>query len=140
MALGRELESIIRELGDPYIASIVENAKAYSNLKLIVCSVPPPVPHTEESLLEDHKKTNPFPVVHSNEERVLYTKTLNTRLKEKCLENNIQFFDYYSHYCTDEGLLNMELSDGIVHIAKNEKILELIDPVIKSISFKMQFL
>jgi hypothetical protein len=140
LVLGRDLETIIRELADPYISSIVENAKAYSNLKLIVCSVPPPVPHTEESLLEDHKKTNPFPVVHSNEERVLYTKTLNTRLKEKCLENNIQFFDYYSHYCTDEGLLNMELSDGIVHIAKNEKILELIDPVIKSISFKMQFL
>jgi hypothetical protein len=97
LVLGRDLETIIRELADPYISSIVENAKAYSNLKLIVCSVPPPVPHTEESLLEDHKKTNPFPVVHSNEERVLYTKTLNTRLKEKCLENNIQFFDYYSH-------------------------------------------
>lgn len=138
LALCRELESIIRELGDPYIASIVENAKSYSELKMIVCCVPPPMQHNENTA--PGKQKSPYPIVDSDEARVLYTKTLNTYLQEKCIENSIHFFDYYNHYCNADGLLIDELSDGGCHIAKNDKILEQIDPLVKiATAIKMRF-
>jgi hypothetical protein len=57
-----------------------------------------------------------YPFLGSDEERKLYSLYFNTKLKEKCTENNFIFFDIYDKYTDGQGFLRSEFSDGNVHI------------------------
>ena len=119
----RELNEIIYELIDKYIDSIKNNLINYDNLKIIICCVPPQM---NQQYFENiyGPITHEFPFIGTNEERIKYTNLVNSIIKNKCLENNFIFFDYYDYYENNEGTLKIELSDNICHIVKNKYILD----------------
>ena len=120
--LNRQLTEIIKELVLNYIKSIISN-KSNRNLKIIICCVPPPI--NQEKYEKIHGKiTHEFPFIGSNPERILYTKEINKELENQCKSYNLYFLNYYSDYEDQDGNLKYELSDTIVHINNNEKILE----------------
>ena len=118
--LGFDEFEVIDKLVENYFNTIKNNIKEYK--KIIICSVTPPVN------AKDHEKmfgiiTHEFPILGTDEQRVLWTKYINTKLEEYCNKNNFSFLDVYEHYSTKEGLLNWELSDYNAHIQKNDFIL-----------------
>lgn len=126
LLLNRELDEIIETLTTNYINSISENKKQFHKLYIIICCVPPPTDKYYYEKINGEMPDNfPLPFIGTNEERVIYTKKINTILKQKCLENDLLFFDYYDSYSDENGLLVPELSDNTVHIKQNEKLLEL---------------
>lgn len=52
----------------------------------------------------------------TDEERKQYVLYFNKKIREYCELNNFIFFDIYNNYVDNDGYLNKELSDGIVHI------------------------
>lgn len=122
LLLGRGLNDIIDELVGKYIESINKNKRAYTHLKIIVCCVPPTM--CQEFFESIHGPiTHEFPFVGTDYDRSNFTMRVNQALKQKCLENNFIFFDYYDLYKNNMGTLNVDLSDTICHIAKNELLL-----------------
>ena len=122
VSLHRNLNDIINKLVNNYIESIIINLQNYNNIKIIICSIPPPM---NRNYYENKygPVTNGFPFIGTNEERIIYTKLLNQKLNELCIINNFIFFDYYDYY-NNNGLLKIELSDDICHIKDNSKLLE----------------
>lgn len=63
-----------------------------------------------------HKYNQKYPFLGSNNERLIYTKYFNDKLKQLCQENNFIFIDIYKHYSTEDGYLLESKSDNSVHI------------------------
>jgi hypothetical protein len=125
LLLNRDLEEITDTLVNNFIDSILENIKQYSKMYIIICCIPPPIDQLYyESVNGKLSSDFPVPFVGTNQERVLYTKKMNAKLKQKCNENDFLFFDYYDYYSTSDGLLKIEYSDNIVHIQDNTYLLE----------------
>ena len=55
----------------------------------------------------------------TDEERVRYTKKMNTLIEEQCKVNNYIYFNPYKYYENDDGTLKYELSDTTVHLKNN---------------------
>ncbi len=55
---------------------------------------------------------------------------MNNYLFKKCQENNFVFFDIYSYYEDDAGLLNWDMSDKIYHIEDNNYICDEIEKIL----------
>jgi hypothetical protein len=107
----------------PFISTRISNKNRSNKLNIIVCCVPPTMNQSYHENIHG-KITHEFPFVNSDEERINYTKKMNQKIKEYCQLNNFHFLDYYDNYLNTEGTLNVELSDDICHIKKNEYILE----------------
>jgi len=106
-------QQIIDEIVENYFKQIKKITK---KVKICIYNIiPPPV-----SVKEEHQD---FPIRGSIEDRIKYAKYFNQKLKEGCLLNNFIFIDIYDSYANKDGSLNMDLTDGIIHI-KNSIFLE----------------
>lgn len=98
-----------------YIETIRLNAKINPNISIFNVVPPPRKKNTPE---------NPgFPFLGSDEERKFYVQYMNKRLSE----SEFTFINVYDKYCDNEGFLNMDLSDGHVHIANEKYLVEWLD-------------
>jgi hypothetical protein len=102
----RTLDQVIDDLVHSYLNTILLNRLLYKDLICIVYSVTPPA-----------NSDNPaFPSYGTLEDRIAISKKLNERLASACQQMGIEFLDVYHAYATNEGSLNMNYSDGGVHI------------------------
>lgn len=105
-------QDIINNIVDNYFDAIKLNV-SISQIKLkniCVYNVVPPIQ-------KYNTPENPeYPYLGTDEERRDYVLYFNTKLKEKCIENNYIFFDVYNHYINENGFLRKDLSDDNVHI------------------------
>ena len=115
--LGRNEDSIIRELVENYFKTIKNNILTFK--QIIVVAVVPPVKQKEYEIANTD-----FPFSNSDEDRVRYTTKMNTLLEEHCAKNNFVYFDPYDFYKRPDGTLKFELSDGMVHIKDTAHYLE----------------
>lgn len=69
------------------------------------------------------EKAEPFPFIGSDSERKNYTLFINSELNKLAQQNNLGFINVYQDYIDKDGYLNMNLSDGTVHI-ENKSFLE----------------
>ena len=105
---------IIDDITDNYFNAIKQNVEQYNNIKTCVYNVIPPTRgFTVDS---DH----PYPFLGSDEDRKMYYKYMNEKLKELCKAYNYYFFDIYDACCDDKGFLKSEYSDGNVHLRNTE--------------------
>jgi hypothetical protein len=117
----RTYQMIIDDIVENYFDAINLNKTS----KVCVYNVLPPV----------HKLTTPgnrdLPYLGTDEERKTYVLYFNSKLREKCIENNFIFIDIYDKYTDEDGYLNKKLSDGIVHISDESYLREFIDKHIR---------
>jgi hypothetical protein len=126
--LGRNLNDIIDELVDDYFITIKSNVCVYK--QIIICSVNPPV---DKIKFEEHNGviTHDFPILGTNEERVLYTKMINNKIKENCCKYGFDYLNTYDPYADESGILKFELSDKNCHIKQNSMVIEALKNIIK---------
>lgn len=128
---GRNEDDIINELVNNYFQTIKNNTFD-KNLKIIIVGVIPPTKKC------DHESINgpvlhEFPFIGSDEDRVRYTNKVNKNLEEHAINNKYIYFNPYSYYAREDGTLNFELSDLIVHLGDNSHFLEKFNEVCKSV-------
>jgi hypothetical protein len=105
---------IINDIVDNYFNAIKQNVEQYNNIKTCVYNVIPPT--RGFAVDSDH----PYPFLGSDEDRKMYYKYMNEKLKELCKVYNYYFFDIYDACCDHEGFLKTEYSDGNVHLRNTE--------------------
>jgi len=111
-------QDIINLIVDNYFEAIELNI---SNLEIklknvCVYNVVPPVQkHNTHENLE-------YPYLGTDEERKKYVLYFNKKLKQKCIEKKLCFFDVYDFYKDNNGFLKKDLSDGNVHIRDSKYI------------------
>jgi len=115
---GRNHTLVCKELVDAYMKAIKTNIVQYK--AIIIVAVPPPVNP------DDHKHihTPPLPFFGTNADRVIYTNDMNALLNNACQENGYHFFDPFDFYKKEDDMLNYAMSDGCIHIGKNEHFLK----------------
>jgi hypothetical protein len=118
---GRNLNDVCQLLVDDYFNTIKNNVKLYKNI-IIVAIIPPTRKEDYESV--NGPITHEYPFVGSDDDRLIYHETMNSLLKDKCVENGFIFFDPFDHYSDNGGFLLQSLSDNQVHIGNNGKFLE----------------
>lgn len=116
---GRYIDEIVEELVGNYFRTISNNIKDYK--KIIIGSITPPMYRHK---FEDKYGpiTHEFPFVGTDEERAIYTKLVNNKLREYCKKYNYIFLDLADNYSDEFGLFIYEKSDGICHIIDNSYI------------------
>ena len=107
-------KDIINDIVYNYFNAIKQNVEQYKNIKTCVYNVIPPTRGFNNG--SDH----PYPFLGSDDERKMYYKYMNEKLKEFCNDYNYYFFDIYDECCDDEGFLKAEYSDGNVHLRNTE--------------------
>jgi hypothetical protein len=112
---------IIDNLIAKYLERIKESIHHFNKLHACVYNIVPPV---QKDTVENSVG---YPFLGSDEYRKAYHLYFNSRLKEKCAEYGFIFFDIYDKYCDENGFLNKQLSDGIVHIGNGIFIREFIE-------------
>jgi hypothetical protein len=115
---GRQHIQVCKELVDAYMKAIKTNITQYK--AIIIVAVPPPVDPIEHK----HVHYEPLPFIGTNADRVIYTNDINTMLNTACQENGYHFFNPFNFYKKEDGTLNYTLSDGCIHIGKNEEFLK----------------
>jgi hypothetical protein len=131
IALGRELNEIVDELTTKYFQTIKNNITSYKSI--IIGSV---VPSLRRRDWEDDNGpiTHEFPMIGTDEERVIYTKLVNKMMLEKCKEYGFIFFDFFDYYTREDGTLKFELSDGVCHIRDNVYIINSLKLLLNNIN------
>lgn len=123
--LGREVHEIEQTLVNDYINMIKNTITQYK--RIVIVAILNPMRRLEYETIHgpiDHE----FPFVGDDGTRVTYTKQMNALLKTACETHGFIFFDPFGdYYCRDDGTLKFEISDTIVHVAKNLPILEQFD-------------
>ena len=127
---GRNEDDIILTLVDTYLNTIYNNVKVYNSI--LVFAVVPPTQQTQYEQINGPIQ-HEFPFVGTDEDRVRFTKKMNTLLEIKCSEYKYIFINPYESYTMENGCLRHELSDGSVHISKNEEIHNIFYEVIEKI-------
>lgn len=107
----RELSEIITTLSTNFLKTVIENLQLFNNVYCVIVSIIPPTNNVFNEV---------YPYHGSLEDRVAITRLLNDCLKSLCLDNNIDFLDTYSLYANDEGALDNNHSDGVVHVNAQE--------------------
>lgn len=117
--LGRNLDEIVEDLVQKYFMAIKNNILNYK--KIIIGSITPPV--YKDKFESIHGPiTHEFPILGTDEERVLYTKSMNKKIKEYCEKYNYTYLDIYDYYSDENGILHFQKSDTICHIQDNSYI------------------
>lgn len=102
-----------------YFNTIYNNIKKYK--KIIIGSITPPINKDKYESIHG-PITHEFPMLGTDDERVLYTRLMNNKLNEYCIKFNYTFLDTYSHYSDENGLLIFDKSDTNCHIIDNKYI------------------
>ena len=113
-------KEIINDMVYNYFNAIKQNVEQYKNIKTCVYNVVPPT--RGFYCYPEH----PFPFLGSDDERKIYYKYMNEKLKEFCKDYNYYFFDIYDECCDNEGFLKTEYSDGNVHLRNTEHSIKVI--------------
>lgn len=115
---GRHHIQVCKELVEAYMKAIKSNILRYK--AIIIVAIPPPVDPNDHK----HIHYEPLPFIGTNADRVIYTNDINTMLYSACQENGYYFLNPFDFYKREGGLLNYALSDGCIHIGKNEHFLK----------------
>jgi hypothetical protein len=110
--LGRHHVTVCKELVQEYFQAIKKNIVKYK--AIIIVAVPPPVDPN------DHRHAHNLPFVGTNSDRVIYTRDMNTMLDFACKQAGYHFLNPFDFYMRSDGMLNYDLSDGCIHVGKNE--------------------
>jgi hypothetical protein len=116
VAVGRQADEICETLVTAYFQTIKTTITEYKTI--VVVGVPPPVDPA------DHVHEHALPFIGTNEERVVYTRTVNALLRKGCEEHGYRFCSPYESYIRVDGCLDYSFSDKCIHIRKNGAFLE----------------
>lgn len=131
--LGTKEDDVIFNLVDKYFTTIQNNIKICK--KIIIVAIVPPVQRNEYEDIHG-KITHEFPFVGTDDERVRYTRKMNTLLKQKCEENGFVYFNPFEYYEKENGTLKYTLSDDNVHIKENGYFLKRFEELYNTIYCK----
>ena len=120
--------SVCKQLVQAYMKAIRATITQYK--AIIVVAVPPPADPADHT----HNHNEPLPFVGTNSDRVIYTAELNKLLEAACKENGYYFFDPFAFYKREDGTLNYTMSDGCIHIGKNEYFLNKFNELYNSLT------
>lgn len=98
----------------------------YYDFKINLVSIIPPI--KKEDCISSNSD---FPFIGSNEERLENTIYFNERLNQICDDYKFGYFDTYSLYKDNDGFLDINKSDKIVHGVKNKSLEEYIKKYFK---------
>jgi hypothetical protein len=118
---------IIDNIVNNYLETIKLNENLLSfKIKICIYAIVPSV--KKDSIKnKDISENKEFPFLGTDEDRKTYVKYFNNKLKEKCKEYNYLFIDVYDKYTDEEGYLNNQYSDGLVHIDNGIYIKEFLE-------------
>jgi hypothetical protein len=102
------LDKMIQSLVEGYLKTIEDNRRLFHKLQCIVCTIVPPT---------DNMFNPDFPYFGTLATRVDITRRLNEKLRQACASRGIAVLDLYENYCTPQGDLDLQYSDGSVHLA-----------------------
>lgn len=114
------VEKCIVDLAKEYGEAISHNVKGRDPKKVWVYNVVPP---PENPAGENEA----FPFRGSAKDRLYFVRLLNLELEQLCEHFGYTFLNVYERYADRKGYLNMDLSDGHVHIADEKPLKEWID-------------
>ena len=133
MNLGREEDTIIRELVYNYFRTINNNVK-YKGVNVIIVGVIAPTKRNDYESLHG-PITHQFPFVGTDEERVRFTAKVNKLFEELSIQYGYHYFNPYTEYYTrPDGTFKFELSDNNVHLRDNRIFLEKFNELYANIS------
>jgi hypothetical protein len=118
ISLGRNEDDIISNLVTKYFTTLRNNITICKNI--IIVGIIPTKRHVDfdKGFNTDNYKKEDW-IRGSDEERVRYTKKMNTLIEEQCKVNNYIYFNPYKYYENDDGTLKYEFSDPSVHLKNN---------------------
>jgi hypothetical protein len=119
--LNRDLKEVLEKLVKNYLNAVKNAIGKYS--QIIIVGIIPVVRKSDYEL--NHKISDKFPFMGTDEERVSYKILLNKLLEEEC--QNYPDFKYiypYKLYENENGTLNYDFSDQFLHISKNTHCVE----------------
>ena len=120
----------IDNIVNTYFDTIKLNVGNHSKELVFVYNVVPPVEREHPDNIWMIGKSA-LPSLGTDEDRKMYTIYMNQKLKEKCLETGLRFFDVYNKYINNDGFLTSELSDNNCHIKNNihikEELIKILD-------------
>lgn len=121
--LGRDYESVCKELVDAYFKTIQTLIKEYK--AIIIVAISPPTAAEDHISCKIHTEAagGPIPFVGTDADRVKYTVHMNHLLEESCKVYGFVYFNPYAPYIRDDGCLQYDLSDTCIHVGKNAHIL-----------------
>lgn len=114
---GMNLEQLLSDMVDRYLTRALR--LPLGGGRLVIMSVVPPAP---DGTL--YPSGVALEIVGTNEERVSYVRAMNSILASECQKLGLMFLDVYTPYADASGLLPAEISDGVVHIVKTNKVHE----------------
>jgi hypothetical protein len=121
---GKHHEQVCKELVHAYFRTI---QKTITEFKLIIIvGISPPTSSSDHESCKIHTPSTggPLPFIGTDSDRKIYTDYMNSLLMNSCLEYGYTYFNPYSFYTREDGMMNRELSDNCVHIGKNAHFLE----------------
>lgn len=106
---GVDLDEMTRDMAARYVEKAL--SLPLHGAPLAILGIVPPVPAGEV-----YYAGVILPVHGTNEERALYTRTLNGHVERACRLRGVPFIDVYTPHADEQGLLRREVSDGNVHV------------------------
>lgn len=113
-------ERIIEDLVQNYfraLRDIIEKCEKKS-LKVGIYNIIPP------SRKSTQQENIHYPYQGTDDERRLYTTYMNMCLKKQCQIHEYTFVDIYHDYMDKEGFLDVNTSDGGIHIGQGDSLHE----------------
>jgi len=104
---GRNKDEVISGLVDGYMNSISQ--LEYD--KIMIYNVLPPPPYISDMVFNKS-----YPMVGTREEVLGYNMDINHLIQESCDKMGLIFVDIRKHIVSDDGFLDVNKSDGGIHI------------------------
>lgn len=114
---------MINKVSKSYIGAVKSVVAHLADVKVNVC-VYNVVPPMKKKYVTDKYE---YPFLGSDALRRRYTLYMNECLEILCKENHLIYFDIYEEYSTQDGYLELSLSDGICHINDPKYIVKQIE-------------
>jgi len=121
----RTHQDVIDEIISRYFTYLREQVVALEwDIHIFVYNVLPPV---RAHIMYHRDGVMAYPWAGTDEERLSYVRYFNQRLQAECAAAGYTFFDVYDQFAIEDGFLNMELSDGGVHVQESSPLKAYID-------------